>query len=166
VTEDDLRRALRQVDDPLGTPARAVFFVLGLAAVGAYAWTVLGDSLFRTVALAGVPTIAVVYAGLSFRARRRARDSSEEKARKEFLDRARRVLAAAPSLPFRGFLWLALGGWAGFSIARGRELPLGGGPNLTLFVAGMGLLLGSRYLVEWLVEIPRLRRDLEAASTA
>lgn len=152
------------MEDPFGNRLRAIFLAGGLGLVAHYALADLAGGR-RTAVLAATGIAALVYAGLSLRARWRSRDPDVAALRRRFAAGARSRLRSAPFLPFRGLLWLGLGTWAWVAVFRGTPFPLGGGPDFAQFIGRLGLLLGAKYLAERWFEVPRFRetmRDLEA----
>jgi hypothetical protein len=149
------------MEDPFGTPARVGFLLLGLAGVAAYGALHLRGGQ-RTAVILFVAAAGAVYAFLGRRARAFARNAAPAEMRERFVRSGKARLRAAPTLPLRGILWLGLGTWAWISYFRGRTFPIADDPMLPVFLGGMGVLLGAKYLMEWRLEIPRLRRDVEA----
>jgi len=157
----NLRSTYLRLADPTGTPARLAFLVCGLGSIGAYALFQQRGWVARLVppALAGV---ILAYGGTRWWARRVVKRAGDEELRREIARKALKVLTAAPSLPVRALLWLGLGGWGWATVLRGSDYPFGGDRAMAVFLGAMGLILGARYLVEWRVEVPALRADLEA----
>ncbi len=161
--EEELRRAYLRAADPIGTPARRAFLAIGLLVVALYARLHVAGP-WGTLVLVLVPVTAAVYAGLSLRVRAIAARATAAEVRVRFLDRADSTLARAPALPVRAFLWGGLGAWAWTSVLAGVPFLLGEDRPLTLFVGAAGVLFGAGALLEWLVEIPWLRRTRAAAA--
>jgi hypothetical protein len=161
----DLRAAYLRLADPVGTPANVVYLVSAVGCIGAYGLLQPRGMVPRIVPWTLAVGVAY-YLYLRWRALRRVKDATEESLRWEYTEKARKVLAAAPSFPMRSLLWLGLGGWGWVSVVRGRDYPLGGDGALAVFLGAMGFVLGVRYLHEWRVQIPALRRDLEALGIA
>ncbi len=159
LTERDLRRAYRRVADPFGTPWRAGILVVALAGIALYAHHHLRGRL-QVVILVLTPAATLLYAAVSFRVRRFASTGSPEAVRDRFAARARAVLKGALWNPFRTLVWGGLGCWAWAETLGWTAFPFDRDVFEALFVGLLGTLLGARALLEWLVEVPRLRRDL------
>jgi len=154
-----IRKAYLRVADPAGSPVRLAYLVLAVVGIGVYGYIQL-RGWARVVAPWLVLTGTLYYFVASFLARRVARSASEAEIREQFLRRAKSTLDHAGSAPIRGFVWLGLSVWAGTCLLSGGEFPLANNREMTLFVAGIGAVIGARHLYEWRVEIPALRRDL------
>jgi hypothetical protein len=165
LTDAEARAAYLRVADPAGSPVRLVYLVIAVVGIGAYGYFQLRGWV-RVVAPWLVLVGAAYYVVCSLLARRVARRASEAEIRERFLRKARSTLGGAGSLPVRGLVWLGIAGWAGTCLLRGAEFPLAGNRAMTVFIAGIGALIGARHLYEWRVEIPALRRDLAAVLPA
>lgn len=159
MTDEGVRGAYRRLADPLGTPLRAGLLVVALGLVAAFG-LMRSASLQRNAILGFTVATAAVYLFLSFRARRTAAETDPAALRHLFLDLAQRRLRVAGSLPVRGVMWGALGAWSlAASVDLGR-FPLFEDPAIQRFFGVAGLLFAARYLLEWGIELPRVRREV------
>ena len=161
MTDEEVRSAYRRVADPFGTRPRAVLLSVSLTLVAGYAALGLSGGHRKTV-IALTVLFAAIYAGLSHRARRSAAGLTAAEVRARFESKARGTLRGAAVLPVRGFLWAAFGAWSGAAALGLAPFGLIEEQEARAFLAGAALLFTVRYSLEWLVDVPRLRRELAA----
>jgi hypothetical protein len=161
MNDDEVRRAFLRIADPFGTRPRAVLLTVSLSLVAGYAALRLAGG-HRTAVIALTVLFTVIYGGLSHRARRSAAVLTPPEMRARFTSKARGTLQTAALLPVRGLLWAAFGAWAGAAATGLAPFALTDDRDSLAFIAGAAALFTARYLLEWLVEVPRIRLELAA----